>query len=92
MTKIYNSIIKKLIEAEHILIVVEDAGNYNDRRIKLHDNYTEDNWEKERSYRLPFFLFENNNIYIYYILFCILPWNLKSLMREKWNNELKLTI
>jgi len=44
MTKIYNSIIKKLIEAEHILIVVEEAGNYNDRRIKLHDNYTEDNW------------------------------------------------
>jgi len=43
MTKIYNSIIKKLIEAEHILIVVEEAGNYNDRRIKLHDNYTEDN-------------------------------------------------
>lgn len=43
MNKIYNSIIKKLIDTEQILIVVEDSQNYNDRRIAIHANYTEDN-------------------------------------------------
>lgn len=43
MSKIYNSIIKKLIETEHILIVVEDNSAFSLRRLALHANYVEDN-------------------------------------------------
>ncbi|EGR27618.1 minichromosome maintenance protein, putative [Ichthyophthirius multifiliis] len=42
LKKLYAAIIKKLIETENILIITEDSRNFDDRKLAIHANYSED--------------------------------------------------
>ncbi|EAR93013.1 DNA replication licensing factor MCM4 (macronuclear) [Tetrahymena thermophila SB210] len=41
LKKIYSQIIKKLVDVDQVLIVVEEASNLDERRLQLHANYCE---------------------------------------------------